>query len=83
MKIQIGLLKQSDVWGQFCAQEGVPSDVVEGVDDPGLQVVVDERLERRKHPPSARGRPSRRRFRRDRERRAPPSLGSPTASPTR
>ena len=38
MKIQIGLLKQSDVWGQFCAQEGVPSDVVE----PGNGRLIDD-----------------------------------------
>ncbi len=38
MKIQIGLLKQSPAWEQFCAQEGVPSDVVE----PGNQRLIDD-----------------------------------------
>jgi hypothetical protein len=38
VKIQFGLLKQSAAWEQVCAQEGVPSDVVE----PGNPRLVNE-----------------------------------------
>ncbi len=38
MKIQAGLLKPSNAWEQFCAQEGVPSDLVE----PGNQRLIDD-----------------------------------------
>jgi hypothetical protein len=38
VKIQFGLLKPSTAWEQICAQEGVPSDLVE----PGSQRLIDD-----------------------------------------